>query len=274
MPRVTYENRLQDIITNPLITTRDRDFAGSLLSYYKRRRTLTSGRVRCVKQLEERYSPEACEALQDLRNSAEESSVVREVKALIGRCERASWDLGFAESILEQLLAGRPISDKQMSVIEKVKERNSLKSVADRDFWISGWEGSENQKKFEVMMGYYAHNKPYFSTIVAGYNISKSLGEPYVPSIRIFNKVTDGGYAKKVLEEAFRAPKFPAGSAVRIRRSDRMPMKIKGKAAAVINTNAPIISAAKGSKRYQVVIIGEPTPIFVEERDLLTKKLS
>jgi len=274
MPRVTYENRLQDLINNPMISTRDKDFAGSLLSYYKRRRTLTSGRVRCVKQLEERYSPEACKALQDLRNNAEESSVVRDVKELIGRCERASWDLGFAESILEQLLAGRMISDKQMSVLEKVKDRNSPKSVADRDFWISGWEGSENQKKFEVMMGYYAHNKPYFSTIVAGHEISKSLGETYVPSVRVFKKVTDGNFAKKVLEEAFRAPKFPAGSAVRIRRSERMPMKIKGKAAAVINTDAPIISAAKGSKRYQVVIIGESTPIFVEERDLLTKKLS
>jgi len=274
MPRVTYENRLQDIITNPLITTRDKDFACSLLSYYKRRRTLTSGRVRCVKQLEERYSPEACEAIKRLRNKAQESSIVRDAKALVGRCEHGSWDLGFAESILEQLLAGRMISDKQMSVLEKVKDRNTPKDVANRDFWNSGWEGSENQKKFEVMMGYYAHNRPYFSTIVVGYEISKSLGETYVPSVRIFNKIIDGNFAKKVLEEAFRAPKFPAGSAVRIRRSDRMPMKLKGKAAAVLVTNAPIISAAKGSKRYQVVIIGEPKPIFVEERDLLTKKLS
>jgi len=274
MPRVTYENRLQDIITNPLVSSGDKDFARSLLVSYKRRRTLTSGRVRCVKQLEERYSPEACKALQALRDNAEGSDIVREVKALVGRCEHASWDLGFAESILEQLVAGRQISEKQMSVMEKVKERNSLKSVADRDFWISGWKGSENQEKFKVMMGYYAANKPYFTNIVTAYNIGESIGETYIPSIRIFDKITDGAYAKKVLEEAFRAPKFPAGSAVRIRRSDRMPMKLKGKAAAVLVTNAPIISAAKGSKRYQVVIIGEPKPIFVEERDLLTKKLS
>ena len=103
MPRVTYENRLQDIITNPLISTRDKDFAGSLLSYYKRRRTLTSGRVRCVKQLEERYSPEACEAIQRLRDLGESDPKITSLKALKGRCEDSSWDQGFMESIIDQL---------------------------------------------------------------------------------------------------------------------------------------------------------------------------
>ena len=62
MARITYQNRLFNIINNPYCSARDKDFAGDLLTYYKRNRTLSSGRVRCVKEMEKRYSPEACEA--------------------------------------------------------------------------------------------------------------------------------------------------------------------------------------------------------------------
>ena len=58
MPRRTYRDRLQDLISNPAISERDKSFATSLLSYYNRRGSLTSGRVSWVKTLEERYSAE------------------------------------------------------------------------------------------------------------------------------------------------------------------------------------------------------------------------
>ena len=45
MPRRTYRHRLQDLINNPAISGRDLSFAQSLLHYYERKGSLTSGRV-------------------------------------------------------------------------------------------------------------------------------------------------------------------------------------------------------------------------------------
>lgn len=49
MPRRTYRDRLQDLIDNPAISGRDQAFAQSLLVYYQRKGSLTSGRVQWVK---------------------------------------------------------------------------------------------------------------------------------------------------------------------------------------------------------------------------------
>jgi len=95
MARITYQNRLFKIINNPYCSARDKDFAGDLLTYYKRHRKLTAGRARCVRELEERYSPEACEAIQRLRDQGESDPRIISLKALEGRCEPSSWDKGF-----------------------------------------------------------------------------------------------------------------------------------------------------------------------------------
>ena len=140
MARITYQNRLENIINNPYCSARDKDFAGDLLTYYKRNRTLTSGRVRCVKQLEERYTPEACKAIQRLREEGESDPRIISLKALKGRCEDSSWDQGFLESILDQLLAGRLLSDGQEEMITKIEERNSEEVIKARYRWTADWD--------------------------------------------------------------------------------------------------------------------------------------
>ena len=57
MPRMTYASRLQTLLNGPM-STNDKTFAAALLDFYTRKGRLTPGRARCVKQLEERYSPE------------------------------------------------------------------------------------------------------------------------------------------------------------------------------------------------------------------------
>ena len=51
MPRATYADRLNALIANPAMSARDCQFAGSLLSHYVKRKTLTAGRARCVLRL-------------------------------------------------------------------------------------------------------------------------------------------------------------------------------------------------------------------------------
>ena len=54
MARITYADRLKALIANPAMSARDCQFANSLLSYYVKRKSLTSGRARCVRELEAR----------------------------------------------------------------------------------------------------------------------------------------------------------------------------------------------------------------------------
>ena len=271
MARITYQNRLENIISNPYCSARDKDFAGDLLTYYKRNRTLTSGRVRCVKQLEERYTPEACKAIQRLREEGESDPRIISLKALKGRCEDSSWDQGFLESILDQLLAGRLLSDGQEEMITKIEERNSEEVISARLRWTADWDLKPSlREEFRVMMGYYRANPPYFSNIVTAYDIADSLeGHYYAPSKTVFDKVCGGKYAIKVLNAPQAEPKYPVGSTVVVRASaTQFPNIYKGKAAAVISTTEPIRNASRGCKRYKILLMGVQKPALVDEKDL------
>ena len=57
MPRITYADRFLALLARPL-SKRDRQFCESLQHFYKSKGRLTSGRARCVRELEDRYSAE------------------------------------------------------------------------------------------------------------------------------------------------------------------------------------------------------------------------
>ena len=92
--------------------------------------------------------------------------------------------------------------------------------------------------------------------------------ENYVPTLSQYNKIVENKYAKKVLAGYFAEPKFPTGSLAQLRatapqRAFKKVMVIK------TNFNSPT-SACAGNKVYQVLPIGEITPIVVEERHIKT----
>ena len=270
MARITYQNRLENIISNPYCSARDKDFAGDLLTYYKRQRKLTAGRARCVRQMEERYTPEACEAIQRLRDEGESDPRIISLKALEGRCEPSSWDKGFLESVIDQLLEGRQLSPRQEEILGKIEERNSEEVLNERARWTADWDLKPALKEeFRVMMGYYGANPPYFANIVTAYNIGESTEEPYAPSKHVFDKICGGKYATKVLNAHKAEPKYPVGSTVVVRATaTKFPNIFKGKAAAVLSTSEPIVNASKGCKRYKILLMGSMRPALVDEKDI------
>lgn len=269
MPRITYQNRLENIISNPYCSARDKEFAGDLLTYYKRNRKLTAGRARCVKQMEERYTPEACEAIQSLRDNADADPRIVALRALNARCDDSSWDKGFTESIIDQLLSGRSLSTRQEEILGKIEERNSEEVLNERARWTADWDLKPALKEeFRVMMGYYEANQPYFSNIVTAYKIGESTGEIYLPSKTVFDKVCRGKYATKVLSAWKAEAKYPVGSTVSLRATARMPHSLTGKAAAVLSTTEPITTASKGCKRYKILFMGSMKPITIAEKDI------
>ncbi len=270
MPRITYQNRLENIISNPYCSARDKEFAGDLLTYYKRNRKLTAGRARCVRQMEERYTTEACEAIQRLRDQGESDPRIVSLKALNARCEGSTWDQGFTESIIDQLLEGRQLSTKQEEILGKIEERNSEEVLNERARWTADWDLKPALKEeFRVMMGYYGANPPYFANIVTAYNICESIEETYLPSKTVFDKICRGKYALKVLTAHKAEPKYPVGSTVVVRATaTKFPNIFKGKAAAVLSTSEPIVNASKGCKRYKILLMGSMRPALVDEKDI------
>ena len=71
----------------------------------------------------------------------------------------------------------------------------------------------------------------------------------------------------KVLTAHFAEPAFPNGSKIEFRSS--APVRYRGLKGFVMKTDAkPVTNAARGTKVYMVLPVGEATPIFVEERHL------
>ena len=56
MPRITYHARFAALLAKDYVSDRDRSFAESLYSHYKRKGALPAGRRRCFIELEERYA--------------------------------------------------------------------------------------------------------------------------------------------------------------------------------------------------------------------------
>jgi len=269
MARSTYGTRLEALIANPAISSRDKTFAESLLRFYTSKRRLTAGRARCVKQLEDRYSPEKLAAA--LEKGA---GMLERLNAVCERTEPSSWARGFINSLQGQVMAGRELSDKQIPVLEKIEREHNDEAMSARKTWRDdylneadpAWDAPRSE--IAVIAAKYYKRANYFGALV-----EKILNvDGFVPTIEQYNKITKNKFVIKVLSAHFAAPKFAAGSLVQY--SATAPGRVRAGGGnhtpmVVIQANAaPIMSAAKGAKIYKVLPVGSPTTRLVEERHL------
>lgn len=263
MPRRTYRDRLQDLIDNPAISGRDQAFAQSLLVYYQRKGSLTSGRVQWVKTLEERYSAENLAA-----NAAKGADMLERLNAVCERTEESSWARGFINSLQGQIMAGRKLSEKQIQTLSKIEKEHSDAAMSARATFAADYLADKDGMRSDalVVAAYYSR-AGYFQSL-----ISKMQRDPsFVPSVGEFNKMVKNKYAQKVLREHHADPKYPVGSYVVPRAAHRtLKYKVGDKPCIVVETNAaPITSAAKGSKVYKLLPIGRAKTVLVEERQIM-----
>ena len=268
MARRTYRHRLQDLIDNPAISMRDKSFAQSLLAYYNRRGSLSSGRVRWVKTLEERYSAENLAA-----NAAKGAAMLERLNAVCERTEESSWARGFINSLQGQVMTGRNLSEKQVQILSKIEREHDDDAMSARASFAADYLADKDGMRSDalVVAGYYRHAN-YFQSLV-----TKMKDDPsYVPTVGEYNKMVKNKYAQKVLREHHAPAKYAVGSYVRPRRSRELwphgaPYALRrvlnGKPAIVIQTDAEaIVSACKGAKRYRLLPIGGAETVIVEER--------
>ena len=258
MARITIGTRLQALIESPHLSQSEKRFAESLLQHYKKRNTLTRGRREWLDKLE------TIAATAQMTPAATNLDLIEDIRSVITRSEANSWDRGFLESIEQQVTRGKTLSPRQVETFEKIKARNTPEAVGLRKDWAATYR-AEHAQTAKVVAAYYAKTGYYL-------DMSRLIlsDDDYVPPMVAYLKMTDNDYAKKVIAAWEATPQYPLGTPVILRRGKIDPRWPRG--GIVISTTEPVISAAKGAKRYKVLPFGMPEPILVEERDIKALK--
>ena len=244
------------ILADARITGRDRSFVESLQAHFRARKSLTAGRRRCLREIEDRLkaAPAAVDATLDSR-----------LANLLSRATKAEdrWAMDFIPSLRGQLLAGRALSARQVEILAKIEARHSDKAQAVRDSWASSFT-SEMRAKLVIAARYYLANPPYFGDLA-----QKAIDDDsFVPTKRAYEKMVENKYATKVIESTLSKAKFNPGSHVALRANANVGWAIpRTSTGVVLKADAkPVTSPARGSKVYSVLFFGQTTPSFVEER--------
>jgi len=265
MARVTLGERLQALTENEFLPTKRREFAASLLSYYETHKRLTAGRRVWIDRLE--AMAQENEENQD-NHAIDRGALHARIEKLQSRVEgHDSWAKGYLESVYEQVKWNK-LSEKQLATLEKLEKEYSDEAMEALKTWSVVY-ATQHKDDFLIIARYY-EGAGYFTNVAA--NVIHD--ESFVPSRGLFQKMNNK-YSARVLEETKRTPKYPPGSSVTFRASAGWQIRENlKKGGLVIKTDLPVVSAAKGGKKYQILPYGDPQPVECEERYLKALKKS
>ena len=197
------------------------------------------------------------------------------------------WAEGFADSIREQFTKGRRLSDRQKVVCHKILKENSKEANRELANWATEYNTHHKKKAKQIATYYSAQSGGYFRDLV------KTILADEVPPRGKYLKMRNNKYAKKVLAEIERKPRFSTedhiepNSKFQTGYSFKHPMmsgrngdtyvsgneksNFKARGGIIIDVDDKIHSAAKGAKRYLVLPFGSANTYWVEERFLKKK---
>ena len=187
--------------------------------------------------------------------------------------QASQWEQGFFESVKSQFDKNHTLSVRQIETVQKIAAKFSPEAIREREAWYESF-GDAQRENLRVCADYYK-STGYYRDLVERILTDSN----FVPSPKQYKMMCENKYAEKVLN-AYRAePKFPVGSLATLRemRSNGY-MAITGAPAwaevnvLVLTTNDPIVSSAKGCKRYKCMIVGGTDTFYCEERDLKNMK--
>ena len=262
MPRKTYADRFEAILTKDYLASRDRSFIESLYDYYKKKRSLTIGRRKILVQLEQQYAirPKPIEGYEHLED----------IKKNVDRAPADEWTRKFMDSIIDQVRTGRKLTENQDRHLKRISEAWTTervdKLVHEREHWEDSWNEDKRQR-YATMVEYYSING-YYSRPVRAFQTNPEM----IPTKEYYDKLTDNKYAVKILAGVESAPLYSPGSMVSFRSTCKGYLKHKfgpAKMALVIKAGVRTpVSACKGNKIYLLLAVGNSETFEVEERDI------
>lgn len=197
-----------------------------------------------------------------------------------------NWSRGFADSIREQIKKGYTLSDKQRATCFKILQENSPQEIEKAERWAEDYNTIHKSQAFIVATYYRQQTAGYYGDVA----ISILSGE--VPLRHKFLKMMNNKYAKKVLAELERKPRFTIDDHIipnskfltgysfseammqtregaGAQRGPRTQFASRG--GIILGYDNKIHSAAKGSKRVHVLPFGSVKTYWCEERFLKKK---
>jgi hypothetical protein len=187
--------------------------------------------------------------------------------------QASQWEQGFFESVKAQFDRKHTLSDKQVETVQKIAGKFSPAAIQERKAWYESFTDSQRET-MRVCADYYK-GTGYYKDLVH----SILSNSEFVPSPKQYKMLCENKYAAKVLDAYRSEPKFPVGSLATLRKiRSNGYMAISGAPAwrdinvLVLTTNEPIVSSAKGAKRYKCMIVGGTDTFYCEERDLKRMK--
>jgi len=187
--------------------------------------------------------------------------------------QASQWEQGFFESVKAQFDRKHTLSDKQVETVQKIASKFSPAAIQERKAWYESFTDAQRET-MRVCADYYK-GTGYYKDLVHSILSNAS----FVPSPKQYKMLCENKYAAKVLDAYRSEPKFPVGSLATLRKiRSNGYMAISGAPAwrdinvLVLTTNEPIVSSAKGAKRYKCMIVGGTDTFYCEERDLKRMK--
>lgn len=199
----------------------------------------------------------------------------------------SQWAEGFAESIRDQIKRGRTLSDRQKATCRKILKENSKEANRELANWATEYNMHHKKKAKQIATYYSVQSGGYFRDLV------RVILADEVPARGKYLKMRNNKYAKKVLAEIERKPRFSTedhiepNSKFQTGYSFKHPMmsgrngdsyvtgaeksNFKARGGIIIDVDDKIHSAAKGAKRYLVLPFGSANTYWVEERFLKKK---
>ena len=187
--------------------------------------------------------------------------------------QASQWEQGFFESVKAQFDRKHTLSDRQVETVQKIAGKFSPAAIQERKAWYESFTDLQRET-MRVCADYYK-GTGYYKDLVH----SILSNSEFVPSPKQYKMLCENKYAAKVLDAYRSEPKFPVGSLATLRKiRSNGYMAISGAPAwrdinvLVLTTNEPIVSSAKGAKRYKCMIVGGTDTFYCEERDLKKMK--
>jgi hypothetical protein len=189
----------------------------------------------------------------------------------------------FTDSLKSQYNANGHLSTSQEYHLDRIALVYSDGAVHKIQSWCRDYN-NEMRLTATRCAHYYNMSFPrYYESI-----IDKVLADPHAHTLTPveYKKLCENKYAKKVLSCYEADPKFAIGELVQLRSThnifkinDRMTGPVghyteyKNRLCLITSDNARAITrAAKGSRVYKILFIGESIPVFAHESDLKTAK--
>lgn len=250
------KERLENLVANPLVVdSTDYDFARGLLEYYNKKGYLTTGRRPWLDKLEAKYDPATY--VDPLAGNPVAGCIVE----LLGREDVAQRDKNFLESLKGAIARWGRLTDRQAAALERIVERYSEEGKTRRAAWAAQY--ADRRQEAVIAANYYAANPPYYGDLAERI----LTDEEFIPSEKQFNAITQNKYAQKVIKATLADPLYPEGVMVEGRAA--AAYNIRGKKAFVLKAGyGNVTNAAKGTKKYLILPVGEPSPVVVEEREI------